>query len=392
MSAAVDSGAGGVAVARPPQITPLTSMRGLAAWWVALYHFREYLPFHYQGTAGWFLGFGYYALDLFFVLSGFVLQINYATSVARLTRRDLWNFAVARFARIYPLHLVMLLVYPLIPLSMLMFSSRGLLDGRYSLEYYLLSLALLQNWGFLDILGWNVPAWSISTEFAAYLLFPLAAMLTTRLRGLAATLAALLAALGLIAAVFHLAGQDLREDTVHWGLPRCVMEFLLGMCVGRIYQLRGAPGLGLATALLGIACAGVAAVLLQVTADYWLLPAAYAAMILALGCPRGIVTQVLNWRWLVYLGEISYATYLSHYFIREAIKFALPAAGGPHWVGATTFVLATFAASVVLYHFVELPSRGYLRRLGGPRRAGGLAHVGGGLVAVREGNRRDSGT
>jgi peptidoglycan/LPS O-acetylase OafA/YrhL len=76
------------------------------------------------------------------------------------------------------------------------------------------------------------------------------------------------------------------------------------------------------------------------------------------------VTWVLNRRWLVYLGMISYATYLSHYFIREVIKFNLPAAGGANWVASGIYVLAVLAASVVLYHFVEVPARGYFRRLG----------------------------
>jgi peptidoglycan/LPS O-acetylase OafA/YrhL len=379
--------------ARPPQISALTTMRGLAVWWVVLYHFREYLPVPYHTAAGGFIAQAYYGLDFFFVLSGFVLQINYAPGMARLTRQNLRSFAIARFGRIYPLHLFMMLVYPLIPLAILFFSSQGNLGGRYPLEYYVLSLLLLQNWGITTYLSWNVPAWSISTEFASYLCFPFAAVLVMRLRGVVASLAAMAVVLAAIAAMFIWAGVTLRYDTVRFGLPRCVLEFFVGMCVGRIYQLRGAPGLGMAMALLVASVALVVAVLREWVTDYYVLPAAYAAMILALSCPRGVVTRVLCWRWLVYLGEISYATYLSHYFIREVIKFALPGSGGAHWVGSITFLVATLIASVVLYHFVELPSRSYFRRLGSmrPVSAGGRMHEGSGLVAVRESNRRDSG-
>jgi peptidoglycan/LPS O-acetylase OafA/YrhL len=371
---------GATSLSRPPQIEALTTTRGLAVWWVALYHFREYLPVTYGSGLGWFLGEAYYGLDFFFVLSGFVLQINYAPGMARLTKDNLRRFAWARFGRIYPLHLFMMLVYLLIPLGLFMFSSRGTVDGRYTLEYYLLSLVLLQNWGFIGYLGWNVPAWSISTEFAAYLFFPVAAALVMRLRGVAACLVAMTVVAVAIAAVFIMAGQTLRFDSIRWGLPRCVLEFFVGMCAGRIFQLRGAPGLFHAMALLAVSLALVVSVLYVWIPDYYVLPVAYAGIILALTCPGGAVTWALNRRWLIYLGAISYATYLSHYFIREVIKFNLPAAGGANWAASIVYVLAVMAASVVLYHFVELPSRGYFRRLGNR-----TATVGGGQGVARSG-------
>ena len=349
---------------RPPQILALTTMRGLAVWWVALYHFREYLPISQSGWVGQFISEAYYGLDFFFVLSGFVLQINYAAGLASPTRASLRTFAIARFARIYPLHLFMMLVYVLIPLSIVVFSQRATLDNRYSLEYFLLSLLLLQNWGFVGYLGWNVPAWSISTEFASYLVFPLAAMVIMRRRDVASTLVLLVLVLAAIAALFGLNRLDLRYDTVYWGLPRCVLEFFVGMCVGRVYQLRGAPEWGLSLALLAVAIGLTFGVLTFQLQDYYALPCAYAMLIYCFSRTEAPLSRALSVGWLVYLGEISYATYLSHYFIREVIKFFQPVSYGTSWGASILYIVITLAASILLYHVVELPTRHALRRVG----------------------------
>ena len=92
---------------RPQAIPALTSIRGIAAWWVVLYHFREHLP---SGCPEWLLALtahGYLAVDLFFILSGFVLALNYAESLPG-DLAGATGFYRLRFARIYPLHFVIL--------------------------------------------------------------------------------------------------------------------------------------------------------------------------------------------------------------------------------------------------------------------------------------------
>ena len=124
---------------------------------------------------------GYLAVDMFFVLSGFVISHVYKESFAKeCTARRYSDFLKARIARIYPLHLVMLMVFlaavaleraaiylaggsiePVVPLT-----------GDRSVAGLFANLAMLQGlWA--RGLSWNSPAWSISLEFIAYLLFPL---------------------------------------------------------------------------------------------------------------------------------------------------------------------------------------------------------------------------
>jgi len=355
----------------PPHIAALTSTRGLAAWWVALYHFREYLPVRWDSTLGQFIGGGYYAVDLFFVLSGFVLHINYGDRFIQFTGSALREFAVARFARVYPLHFFMLMVYPLIPLAIILFSQYGLPGQRYTLEYYVLSLFLVQNWGFVDYMGWNVPAWSISTEFAAYIIFPLAAALIMRVRRSGLAIGLLVLVLAATAYLFWASGRvNIMQDIERWGLIRCLVEFLIGMCLGRIYQLSGAPGFPVQIGLLLAAALLLALMLMGVVKDFFVLPTMLALIVLALTARSGPLMAVMGWRALVYLGEISYATYLVHYFLREAIKFVMPSAWGPSWAASTSFIFLTLLASVILYHVIELPARRALRA-----RAGGGSFV-----------------
>ena len=103
-------------------IHALTGIRGLAAWWVVFYHFREQMASQLPLEVIQFFSLGYLAVDLFFVLSGFVIYYNYQHMFDRLDRQRLWSFFAARIARIYPLHLFITLMYLLNPLA-LMFAS-----------------------------------------------------------------------------------------------------------------------------------------------------------------------------------------------------------------------------------------------------------------------------
>src|SRR5690242_9480168 len=85
-------------------IHPLTALRGIAAWWVVIYHFRKFMPVAPDSPWMLFAGQGFLAVDLFFVLSGFVLQINYGPSLNGFGAKEVRDFAVGRLARVYPLH------------------------------------------------------------------------------------------------------------------------------------------------------------------------------------------------------------------------------------------------------------------------------------------------
>ncbi|MDU0356368.1 acyltransferase [Paraglaciecola aquimarina] len=147
-------------------ILSLTSIRSFAALFVVWYHVAVSFTAYDFTFFNLFLN-GSLSVDLFFVLSGFILHHVYKDKNIHKSYR---KFVFTRLARIYPLHLVTLLTLLFITLVLDDFSD------RYNPEYYtglsfFLNLLLVQNWGFIPP-SWNMVSWSISAEWFMYLLFP----------------------------------------------------------------------------------------------------------------------------------------------------------------------------------------------------------------------------
>src|SRR6476646_6696636 len=114
-------------------IRALTSVRGIAAWWIVLFHFREYVPLLNNSSID-IVGHGYLAVDLFFELSGFVIALNYGRFFRNLNMMEWFRFLGRLLARIYPLHLLMLLIFLLNPLVVGFLASRSIF-ARYDPGY-----------------------------------------------------------------------------------------------------------------------------------------------------------------------------------------------------------------------------------------------------------------
>jgi peptidoglycan/LPS O-acetylase OafA/YrhL len=95
------------------QLPALTSLRGIAAMWVVLYHYSAQC-FPTLDATGYthLIHKGYLAVDLFFMLSGFVMTHVYHRAFSKtVTQQHYWKFIVARIARVYPLHILVLLLF-----------------------------------------------------------------------------------------------------------------------------------------------------------------------------------------------------------------------------------------------------------------------------------------
>ncbi|RED49871.1 peptidoglycan/LPS O-acetylase OafA/YrhL [Aestuariispira insulae] len=349
-----------------PEIMPLTGLRGVAAWWVVLYHFHLY--FH-PLVPTWFSDFiarGYLAVDLFFILSGFVLFLNYARFFEQLTLDGFRKFMVARFARIYPLHLTVCLIFLVNPLAIHLFSSDGVIGGRYDPTYYVAMIFLVQNWGWSETLAWNIPAWSISTEWFAYLVFPFLVLLV---QGCLRSKRFLVPAIVAIALVIYLLFWSFGTDSIgqniqKYGLVRCVIQFALGMVACKFFLVTRHWTIKLwPVYLAGFAATVLMTVFLDLP-DFMLLPAGFVMLILGLSDPRLIWPRLFNNPVFVYLGVISYSTYLFHYFVKDWVKFLLiPDDGQAGWGVILVYLAAVFVSSVILYHLIEKPGRSFVRKI-----------------------------
>src|SRR6266849_2921607 len=184
----------------------LTPLRGIAALTVLMFHLARNSGD--SSLPAFFLR-GYLGVDLFFVLSGFVLTHVYVQGFLGDTSwRSAGAFLWARVARIYPVH------FFVTALLVACGGAQGL-SGLDVLDNFLL---ILVPWPVHSI---NQPSWSLSAEWHAYLLFPLMVGWLWRCNGRIAAAIWFALLLGLDIAIIGSFG-DLREIGGGWGsLARC---------------------------------------------------------------------------------------------------------------------------------------------------------------------------
>lgn len=270
------------------------------------------------------------------------------------------DFLRNRVARVWPAHVVTLHV------DLAMAAALGLLgtgEGghRRTPEAYAENLLMVQNW-FQDRPSFNAPAWSIASEWFAYLLAPLLFLLLARARrplplaGLAAlSYAAMLA----VFAAYALPNGNLE----HMFYVRILGEFVAGAALALLWT-RAGVGLGrlagpVALALL-VVCAAVPA---AAGGDYWAAPA-LGLLVAAVASSRGLLARVLSHRVLVAAGEGSYCLYLTHYLLRFVVGDLREwgVASGPRAAAAAVGVVVVLGAAAWLLHrLVEVPARRLLR-------------------------------
>jgi peptidoglycan/LPS O-acetylase OafA/YrhL len=360
------------------ELPALTGIRGVAAWFVVLYHIRLAAGSQLPAEAIAFLSKGYLAVDLFFMLSGFVLWLNYADRLRSDGLAAVPLFLARRLARIWPLHLFVLA--GAIAFAGVLQAAGKLNPATYPWAELPLHILLVQNWGFTSDLTWNVPAWSISCEWAAYLLFPLLALAVDWRRiGPAATVAAILLLALLLSTAMQLGGAPtLGADVPRFGLARALSEFAIGTAICGLWmrwrETPRLPAVGSAAAAALAFLAWMSGLVPETPA----VPLFFAALLLALALTAASPANPLGWRAVHYLGRISYATYLVHYllfilfkllFVEDLAQVPLPLLG--------LYLLLTFAASVALHHFVELPAQRAANRLLARRPAPTLGAVAG---------------
>ncbi|HWU61511.1 MAG TPA: acyltransferase [Ensifer sp.] len=347
----------------PQNLKPLTALRFFAAMWVVGFHFWPDLGLAMPAIVGK----GYLGVELFFVLSGFILSHVYLERFKDGTFHY-GEFIWARLARIYPVHIAILLGLGLLMAGLAVV---GIQAGDKLLVWSSLpaQLTLTQAWGLAPHGGWNHPSWSISAEWFAYLTFPVFAFLMVRMWN-RPRLAVGLAAIFLIALYIgfgSVAGFDLTRATILWGALRIVPCFALGCTLwllwrsGAIRSRAGAFGLSV----------GALAVLVASTSfglPDFVSVLACGGIILGLGALARNGSAILSAPWLVYLGEVSFAVYMvcipwQLIFGQGLQKLVhLDPENMPlvFWLG---MVAGVVPAAMVVHHLVERPARNLMRRV-----------------------------
>jgi peptidoglycan/LPS O-acetylase OafA/YrhL len=238
---------------------------------------------------------------------------------------------------------------------------------------------------YFDGSSWDGPAWSISAEWLAYLLFGMLIMVifriarATRARGLIG-----LAVVASLPPVLLLLATGMFYTPWSW-LPRIVMQFTAGaLLCAAVRKLRPTDrtrrAAGYAALLLGVAIVGIlywldAHPIRTIEDASGLVDVLFVPLVLTLAIGAGTLPALLSVRPVVYLGHISFSLYMVHELVHTTWNWTVEQFGvrlQPDLAGKTVLIgliALAVAGAALLYHFVEEPARKWMRRMTGPARA-----------------------
>jgi peptidoglycan/LPS O-acetylase OafA/YrhL len=335
------------------QVTSLEGVRGAAAFVVVLLHAGVSFPTGIQN--------GYLAVDLFFVLSGFVIFSAYGAALS--SGEQIKIFVIRRIGRLWPVHLVTTVLY-YIALNVAWLITSGVPAGLPPVAHLAALATMTQGLNLFPTLIGNKVSWSVGDEFYVYLAFTGFCFF---LRG-RARLAAF-AAFVLVGYAIAIAASLVPRDCVRLGAcldlsfncgwARCLTGFFLGALIA---EFRTARAMRIATRRIPQCLVFAAALLLMMYANVrglaFAAPLVFGVLVASLASDSGPIAKIFQERSFQYLGRISYSLYLGHAVIGPL--YVMGAEGATpivHGVEVVVFIVASVGLAHWLNRFVETPWR-----------------------------------
>jgi peptidoglycan/LPS O-acetylase OafA/YrhL len=351
-----------------PKISELESLRGLAALLVVFFHVPKWNSFLNVRI----INNGYLMVELFFVLSGFVIFNAYCNNIR--TTRDLIRFQFLRFGRLYPVHLLFLLIFLLIEVAKYVAQfGFGIVSPNSQPFRENNFVALIQHIFLVQAIGplgrpvtFNIPSWSISVEFYTYLIFGCVVLLSGK--GYQYFIFSLIAIASVVLLV-SAAGFGF-EDMLR-GLAGFFIGCLTAVSVKNL-TLKVSRFASVLLFLTIIAFLQFKTHKAYDAAIYFLTAGLIGALVLQ---KNGLLNSVLRLKIFVWLGSISYSLYMSHEAVewianqifRVVLKVpeiiapsgrSIPQLSGFSAIlGVSFIVILSFLVSSLVYKFVEKPWR-----------------------------------
>ena len=348
-----------------PELPALTGLRAVAAVWVSMTHIQGL-----NNEPLWFLARGYLGVDIFFILSGFVLTHVYGEAFRHPSWPEFRRYLGLRLGRIWPGYLTVLVIIVAISAGVGAMGRQQLpqLDSTYWFTALVHGL-MLQSWGLgVEVETFNGPAWSVSSEMVGYVLLPVLIAMVWRCswRGMAMVLVAAAASV-ILASLMHADG--LRAAVGINGMPRALGEFVAGIVLYRMstgtaslpWDRIGWLALSLVATIVAISPA----------ASHYDLPVivGLAALVPCLAHADGSLHRFFTHPALLWLGKISYGIFLTHILailIMVTIAKRIGWPDAPFSARAVALIVAamalTLGAGAALYYLVEHPARQWVRR------------------------------
>jgi peptidoglycan/LPS O-acetylase OafA/YrhL len=343
------------------EIKSHTGLRGIAATVVFIVHLfvAEISKTH------WFLSF--YSVDLFFVLSGFILYWVYIGNKSRINWKD---YSLARVARILPLYYLTSIICIPIIYNQLPFENIPKLSGDIFANLFLLS-TIFGKFTF------NGPAWSISVEwFCYFVLFPILVgfrkyILSYKFGLILAVICILILTRFFIisyrSGIFNSIG--INSDTIF--LERGLIGFSIGFLLCFVFskiKLAKAPNLIFDILLISLF------VIVIISGLKWLPPHfilySIPFIVLTTAYEKGLTVRIFELKFIQWLGTRSYSIYLWHWLVIEYAKFLKGIVG--LWGYAAVVAIIVFIISEISYKYFEMPLRKLIKNMANFRNSVGF--------------------
>jgi peptidoglycan/LPS O-acetylase OafA/YrhL len=358
-------------------LSNLTVFRGVAAIWVIVFHFQVLVCQFILPEQSLIVEKGYLMVDLFFIMSGFIIcHVYHQSFQSRITTENFRNFIVARFARIYPLHFFTLIFL------IILVAAGNHWNIVHDPKAIPANIFLLHSFGINKILTWNIPSWSISAEWWAYVVFPALSIFIYRGKGPAMIVLGLFVVIVYMAIMYWLPRHYLFDPsaivphdlnaTYDFGFLRGLAGFISGMLLYKAYE----AGIWTrffqndATALLFIV---ITLLCLHFGVIDFLYIILFIVLVYIFSVNNGKLNAICNNRVLQYLGKISYSIYLSSVFLFIGLTFGFKKLPGVKytehshiayfWTGlgyCIGFIIINIGISSLTYYKIEKPCRKYI--------------------------------
>jgi peptidoglycan/LPS O-acetylase OafA/YrhL len=315
--------------------------RGLSAIWVLLFHYKEVTREQVinYGYFDSFISQGGKGVELFFVLSGFIMFYKYRTKFnSRLRLFEFVEYVVHRLARILPLHLTTCLLMTIGAISISFMTNSSLSDTRFNLVNIAGSAMLLSFYSEL-ILDINMPSWTLSAEMFAYILLPLMMFMCDRRMGLLTFFCFSLVCL-LCFSDFELSPSYRLLAGYSFGI---MSYYLLGRlkCWWQLFLLP------------------LSFFVYFNWDSYLVLMTFYMLLIVSVAESNRFFTC----SWLIdmsmWLGKISFPLYIVHWPVRTYIRqlYEMSGLNIDSWLLVLCYTVASFLIAIVGLHYIEEPGR-----------------------------------
>ncbi|MBB5620279.1 peptidoglycan/LPS O-acetylase OafA/YrhL [Pedobacter cryoconitis] len=367
-------------------LSSLTALRGIAALLVAVFHFEMAVARFVPAAQSMFFEKCYLMVDLFFIMSGFIMLHVYSSEFKNnIQAKSLKNFLVARFARVYPLHLFSLLLLIVIVRWLTDWGNPPILLEQPA--DILPNIFLLHSFGFTKIYSWNIPSWSISAEWAAYLLFPIIALCMNKKKAITVILLALFIVVAYYSIMYLLPRKNPinpaipvphnLNTTFDYGYIRGIAGFITGLLVYLLYELR-AFRKAFSSDIVCLLIILAITLSMHFALNDSLTVLLFAMLVLSFTANNGRIAKFCNRKIPQFLGDISYSVYLMQIFLQEPFSHGIYLPGitgigrGKQNIDFSsgvlyciTYLILLIMISYISYQWVERPSRRFINRIWG---------------------------